>query len=115
MRKLPPSQKMRKEIEEILKGVPEDLDNRDILEEIIRKGAAIVLQEMFEQEVTEFLDAYSTQTPHLFQWKYPPYVTPLQKYNSKEKLQAQVILHLSAFCRTSFKYIESLIWQRYKK
>ena len=55
MRKLPPSQKMRKEIEEILKGVPEDLDNRDILEEIIRKGAAIVLQEMLEQEVTEFL------------------------------------------------------------
>ncbi len=38
MRKLLPIQKMRKEIEEILKGVPEDLDNCDILEEIMRKG-----------------------------------------------------------------------------
>ena len=55
MKKVTPSQRMRKEIERILEGVPEDYSNQAILEEIIRKGAAVVLQEMLEQEVTEFL------------------------------------------------------------
>ncbi|WP_197585821.1 transposase [Thermosulfidibacter takaii] len=55
MKKVPPSQKMRKEIEDILERIPEDFNSHSILEEIIRKGAAIVLQEMLEQEVTEFL------------------------------------------------------------
>ncbi len=39
MRKLPLSQRMRKEIEEILKGVPEDLDNREKNTEVLEKLA----------------------------------------------------------------------------
>jgi len=54
MKKVPPSQKMRKELWEILDGVDQKHEG-NILEEIIRRGAAIVLQEMLEQEVTEFL------------------------------------------------------------
>ena len=55
MRKVTPSQKMRKEIEAVLEGTPGEFNGQGILEEIIRKGAALVLQEMLEQEVTEFL------------------------------------------------------------
>ncbi len=43
MRKVTPSQKMRKEIEAILEGTPEEFNGHGILEEIIRKGAALVL------------------------------------------------------------------------
>ena len=52
MKRIPTSEKMRKELETLLKGV----DSKEfLLSEILRKGAAIILQELLEQEVTEFL------------------------------------------------------------
>ena len=52
MKRISASQKMRKELEELLNGV----DTKEfLLSEIIRKGAAIILQELLEQEVTDFL------------------------------------------------------------
>ena len=52
MKRIPASQKMRKELEELLNGV----DTKEfLLSEIIRKGASIILQELLEQEVTDFL------------------------------------------------------------
>jgi len=47
MKRIPASQKMRKELEELLNGV----DTKEfLLSEIIRKGASIILQELLEQE-----------------------------------------------------------------
>ena len=52
MKRIPASEKMRKELEALLKGV----DSKEfLLSEILRKGTAIILQELLEQEVTEFL------------------------------------------------------------
>lgn len=52
MRRLPASKKLRKELEELLEGV----DSRKfVVSEVMRKGAAIILQELLEQEVGEFL------------------------------------------------------------
>ncbi|RLC74018.1 MAG: hypothetical protein DRI61_17370 [Chloroflexi bacterium] len=52
MKRIPASEKMRKELEALLKGV----DSKEfLLSEIFRKGTAIILQELLEQEVTEFL------------------------------------------------------------
>ena len=52
MKRIPASEKMRKELEALLKGVdPKEF----LLSEILRKGTAIILQELLEQEVTEFL------------------------------------------------------------
>ena len=46
MKRISASQKMRKELEELLNGV----DTKEfLLSEIIRKGAAIILQEMLYQ------------------------------------------------------------------
>ena len=52
MKRIPAGEKMRKELEALLKGV----DSKELLlSEIFRKGTAIILQELLEQEVTEFL------------------------------------------------------------
>ena len=52
MKRIPASQRMRKELEELLNGV----NSREfLLSELIKKAAAIILQELLEQEVTEFL------------------------------------------------------------
>jgi len=52
MKRIPASQKMRKELEELLKG---RANEGSLLSELIKKGAAIILQELLEEEVTEFL------------------------------------------------------------
>ena len=41
MKKVTPSQKMRKEIEAVLEGTPGEFNGQGILEEIIRKGAGM--------------------------------------------------------------------------
>ena len=52
MKRIPASERMRKELEALLEGV----DSKEfLLSEILRKGATIILQELLEQEVTEFL------------------------------------------------------------
>ena len=52
MKRIPASQRMRKEVEKLLNGV----NSREfLLSELIKKAAAIILQELLEQEVTEFL------------------------------------------------------------
>lgn len=54
MKRIPASEKMRKELEELLlSGVEEE---KPLLGSIIKKGAAIILQELMEREVTEFLE-----------------------------------------------------------
>lgn len=52
MRRIPASQKMRKELEELLEGVS---SRGFLLSELMRKGAGIILQELLEEEVSEFL------------------------------------------------------------
>ena len=52
MKRIPASEKMRKELEALLEGVN---SKEFLLSEILRKGATIILQELLEQEVTEFL------------------------------------------------------------
>ena len=52
MKKIPASERMRKELEALLEGVN---SKEFLLSEILRKGATIILQELLEQEVTEFL------------------------------------------------------------
>ena len=52
MKKIPASERMRKELETLLEGVN---SKEFLLSEILRKGATIILQELLEQEVTEFL------------------------------------------------------------
>ena len=52
MRRIPAPGKMRKEIEELLNGVEE---GKFLLSEVIKKGAALILQELLEQGLTEFL------------------------------------------------------------
>jgi len=48
MKRIPVSQKMRKELEALLKGVN---SKEFLLSEILKKGAAIILQELLEQPV----------------------------------------------------------------
>ena len=52
MKRIAPSERMRKELQGVMNG-----GNRGgfLMSEIIRKGAELVLQEMLEQEATEFL------------------------------------------------------------
>ncbi|MBW1731743.1 MAG: transposase [Deltaproteobacteria bacterium] len=52
MKRIAPSERMRKELKEVMNG-----GNREgfLMSEIIRKGGELVLQEMLEQEATEFL------------------------------------------------------------
>ena len=52
MKRIPASQKIRKELEELLNN---GVDSKEfLLSEIIKKGAGIILQELLEQEVTDF-------------------------------------------------------------
>lgn len=52
MERVPASKKLRKGLEELLEGV----DSREsIVSEIMKKGVAIFLRELLEQEVAEFL------------------------------------------------------------
>ena len=52
MKKIPASERMRKELETLL----EEVNSKEfLLNEILRKGATIILQELLEQGVTEFL------------------------------------------------------------
>ena len=52
MRRIPATGRMRKDPEELLNGAEE---GEFLLSELIKKGAAIILQELLEQELTEFL------------------------------------------------------------
>jgi len=52
MERVPASQKMRKEFEEVINGTSM---SEFLLSEVVKRGAGIVLQEMFEAEVTDFL------------------------------------------------------------
>ena len=51
MERIAPSERMRKELQEVMNG-----GNREgfLTSEIIRKGAELVLQEMLEQEKTDY-------------------------------------------------------------
>jgi transposase-like protein len=52
MKKIPPSEKNRKQLEELLsKGV----EGENLLTAVMQKGMQIIMQEMLESEVTEFL------------------------------------------------------------
>lgn len=53
MRKVPPSEKLSKEIEEALSGV--GTDRGDLLEVLIEKSVRMVMQKILEQEVTDYL------------------------------------------------------------
>ena len=52
MKRIAPSERKRKELQGVMNG-----GNREgfLMSEIIRKGAELVVQEMLEQEATEFL------------------------------------------------------------
>jgi transposase-like protein len=52
MKKIPPSEKNRKQLEEILR---EGIAGENILTTVLQKGMQIIMQEMLEAEVTEFL------------------------------------------------------------
>lgn len=52
MKRVPASQKMRKDFEEVINGTSM---SEFLLSEVVKRGAGIVLQEMFEAEVTDFL------------------------------------------------------------
>jgi len=52
MKKVPPSRRIRKELKEVLeKGVMEG----NLLSEFLLKGMQLMMQELLEAEVTEFL------------------------------------------------------------
>jgi len=53
MKRLPPSEKMSKEIEEILDGKIEK--HKDLLDLLIEKSVKMVIQRIMEQEVTDYL------------------------------------------------------------
>ena len=52
MERIPASRKIRKELGELLQGMH---NGASIVSDIVKKSAALVLQELMEQEVTEFL------------------------------------------------------------
>jgi|GEM_PF-2798712 transposase-like protein len=52
MGRVPPSERIRKELGEILGGVKE---GQPLLSTFFRKAAELILQEALEEEVTEFL------------------------------------------------------------
>ncbi len=54
MKRIPPSQRLREEIERLLEGAAED--QQDLLGQLVRLGAERLLQEALEEEVTDFLD-----------------------------------------------------------
>ena len=53
MEKVPPSEKLSKEIEQLYSGARET--QRDLLEELIEKSVRMVMQKALEQEVTDYL------------------------------------------------------------
>ena len=53
MEKVPPSEKLSKEIEQLYSGVSGN--QRDLLEELIEKSVRMVMQKILEQEVTDYL------------------------------------------------------------
>ena len=52
MKRIPQSKKIRKELEELLRG---GVREGNMLSKVIEKGMQIIMQEMLEAEVTEFL------------------------------------------------------------
>lgn len=52
MRKIPPSEKNRKQLEELLSG---GIEGENLLTAVIEKGMQIIMQELLESEATEFL------------------------------------------------------------
>ena len=55
MKKIPASERMRKELETLLEGV----DSKEfLLSEILRKGATIILQELLQQPVCHRQGSY---------------------------------------------------------
>ena len=60
MRRIPKSEVLHKELNQILEGIFDDLDEGKLEEReswlsvIMKKGAALILQELLEKEATEF-------------------------------------------------------------
>jgi len=52
MEKIPPSERIRKELREVTEGIS---TQGFVLSEVLKKASSLVLQELLEQEVTEFL------------------------------------------------------------
>jgi len=122
MKRIPASEKMRKELEALLKGV----DSKEfLLSEILRKGTAIILQELLEQEVTEFLgrrhyerqkgndtgyrngyEPFNIKTAEGKICVYKPQVRNIEKpFHSK----------LAAFFRNNSKVLEKLALEMYAR
>ena len=61
MERLPKSEVLRKELNQVLAGIFDDLDEGKLEEReswlsmVMKKGAALILQELLEKEATEFL------------------------------------------------------------
>ena len=53
MEKVPPSEKLIKEIEQLYSGAGEN--QRDMLEELIEKSVRMVMRKILEQDVTDYL------------------------------------------------------------
>jgi len=61
MKKIPPSERIRKRIWEIREGtkegwVGEREERKKVLDELVKEGARLIMQEMLEEEVEEFLE-----------------------------------------------------------
>jgi hypothetical protein len=52
MEKIPPSEKLRKELREMMNSVQ---DTQGSVSDIMRRTAGLIVQELMEQEVTDFL------------------------------------------------------------
>jgi len=53
--KIPPSEKIRKEIKDLLKGVGEE-EKVDIFSQLMEKAKLLIVEELLEKEVEEFLE-----------------------------------------------------------
>ena len=55
-KKIPPSQRIRKEINEIMEGTVKGKHiDKDLLKELLQKGKFLIAEEALEKEVEEFL------------------------------------------------------------
>jgi len=52
MKKVVPSERLRRELDDVLKGIGEE---QDPIEAVARLGARLILQQALEDEVTEFV------------------------------------------------------------
>ncbi|MFZ5908349.1 MAG: IS256 family transposase, partial [Nitrospirota bacterium] len=52
MKKIPPSERIRKEIEELLQGD----EGENLLGRVLHKGMKLIVQELYEAEASDFLD-----------------------------------------------------------